>query len=582
MSISKVHELIQNKGCVWTISIIMALSMIVGGFATCGRDNQNPQLRRLDPGAVIAKVGDYEVTEGFLSEEVQRTVGMYGGLVNMSPQQQLQQQAGALRGIVGYVIMIDMAKKYGIKASDQDIEKVLSSEIEQEFMMEKQRFIMQGKLKAESTEAEFAEVFKKEHGHDVSQLKKDSLAAGMARVKSSPDTRLGIEAKAINLPLMDAVQKETKLSDEDLKKSYDQFQVKRIMLIKGDPLATAKKIEAELKGGLTFEKAMDRYSETPAEPNKKVSDKVDPWPRTSLQAWDVLRPLEKLKVGEVSAPITVGDTVSLFKLVGIKSELPKDFEAKKEEKRKEQIATVAAGKLQSDLMAAQKVVKIDWRLPVYEMLYEYGRLGTETMNPDERSQLARKIMDESLKAVTEGDAAQAKLASLLALITFEDVYSKASPAEKTKLDEKKIEIYEAYLLDNEDPDMRLEIVRVYQSQKRGQEFADQLTAAANGNLGGTDAKAQSIYAEINKLIREGEESKLLTPDQVKPLKDIQQQWVVQKAEQDKWDAEQKKQEEEARKAAEEEERKAKEEAAKQAKTREELEKEKKAKAGGAK
>src|SRR5690606_20718910 len=125
-------------------------------------------------------------------------------------------------------------------------------------------------------------------------------------------------------------------------------------------------------------------------------------------------------------------------------------------------------------------------------------------------------------------------------------------------------------------------VKVYQSQKKGPEFAEQLSAASNGNLGGTDTKAQSIYNEINKLIREGEESKLLTADQAKSLKTVQQQWIAQKNEQDKYEAEIKKQEEEARKAVEEEERKAKEQAAKEVKTREELEKEKKAKAGGAK
>lgn len=580
MSISKIHDLIQNKGCVWTISILMVLSMVVGGFATCGRDSVSPELRRLDPATVIAKIGDYEISERFLSDEVQRSMGMYGSFLNLAPKEQLQQQAGALRGIVGYIVMIDMAKKYGIKASDQDIEKVLSAEIEQELMMEKQRYIMQNKLKAESTEAEFAEAFKKETGRDLDQLKEQALSDNMAKIRSGSDLRINPEARAINLPLMEAVQKETQLSDEELKKSYDKFQFKRILLTKGDPAATAKKIEAELKGGLTFERAMDRYSETPADPKQKPSDKIEPMDRTILRAWDILRPLENLKVGEVSGPITIGDSVSFFKLMGIKNELPEDFEAKKEEKRKEQIATIAAGKLQSDVMAAQKSVKIEWRLPVYELLYEYGRLVTESLPSEDRLALERKIMDESLKAVTEGDAAQAKLASLLAYVTFDGIYSKASAAEKTSLDAKKIEIYEAYLLDNEDPQMRLELVKTYQSQKKGMEFADQLTAAANANLGGTDAMAQGVYAEINKLIREGESSKLLSEEQAKALKDIQQQWVVQKAEQDKYDAEMKKQEEEARKAAAEEERKAKEDAEKNVKTREELEKEKKAKAGG--
>lgn len=560
----------------------MVASMVVGGVTQCNRPDLSPEFRRMDPGSIIAKVGSYEITERLVSEEMKRGSAMYGGLDQLPPSFQLQLQAGVLRSSIGNILQIEMAKKYGIEASDQDIENVVAQNIDSEIANVKQQFISSGKLKADATEAQFAELFKKELGRDISQVKKDALTQNAEMLRTGSDLRIPIAALAISEPLMNAIKKEVKLSDDELKKSYDSLQFKRITLSKGDPMATAKKVEAELKGGLSFEQAIDRYSESPADPKQKASEKVEPLSRVILRGFDAYKPLENLKTGEVSAPIAIGQSVNIFKLVGIKSELPKDFEAKKDTYRESQATSLAAGKLQSDLQEAQKTAKVEWKVKVYEWLYNYGRLTAENLPLEERQQMETQILDESLKAATEGEADQAKLASLLSYVTFESIYGRASAAEKAKLDEKKIQVYEAYLMDNEDTAMRLELVKVYQKQKDGPAFNSQLAAAANANLGGTDPQAQGLYSEINKLVREGEESKLLTAEQVTELKKIQQTWVEQKTEQDKIDADLKKQEEEAKKAAEAEEKKAKEEAAKNVKTREELEKEKKAKAGGAK
>lgn len=560
----------------------MVVGVVGSSFYSCGNPNQQSDPRRMAPGAVIAKVGDYEITERLVNDEVSRGLAMSGGLDNLPPAMQLQFQGGALRSVVANVLAIEMAKKYGIQASDQDVEKILAQSIDGEVGNLRQSYITGGKLKTDATEAQFAELFKKEEGIELSEYKEKALQRGIDTLRLSPDLRIPLASVAAQQPLMEAIKKELKLSDDELKKSYDKLQFKRITLMKGDPMATANKIEAELKSGLTFEKAIDRYSEEPADPNKKASEQILPIDRISIRGFDIYKPLESLKPGEVSAPISIGQSVSLFKLISIKNELPKDFEKQKETLRESQAAQYAAGKLQSDLLEAQKAAKISWKIKAYEWLYAYGRLAAENLGTDERAKLERQIMEESLKSVTEGDAAQAKLSSLLAYVTFESVYGAASATEKIKLDDTKVKVYEAYLLDHEDPAMRLELVKVYQRQKKADEFNGQLNAASNANLGSTDAAAQGRYSEINTLIREGESAKLLTTEQAADLKKIQTLWVEQKAEQDKFDAERKKIEEEERKKAEAEEKKAKADAAKNVKTREELDKEKKAKAGGAK
>lgn len=560
----------------------MVVGVVGSSFYSCGRPTPETDARRMAPGAVLAKMGEYEITERLVDEEMKRGSSMYGGLDNLPPSFQLQLQGGVLRSSVANILAIEMAKKYGITASDQDIEKVVAQNIESELGNLKQQYITGGKLKPDATEAQFAELFKKEQGQDLSELKSKALQQNAEMLRTGTDLRIPLASLAVQQPLLDALKKEVKLSDDELKKSYDKLEFKRITLTKNDPMATAKKIETELKGGLTFEKAIDRYSESPADPKEKASEKIEPLERIVIRGFDAYKPLENLKPGEVSAPISIGQSVNIFKLIRIKSDVPKDFDKQKDSLRESQTARIAAGKLQTDLQEAQKTAKIEWKVKAYEWLYAYGRLTAENLGADERAKLERQIMEESLKSVTEGDAAQAKLSSLLAYVTFESVYGAASAAEKIKLDDTKVKVYEAYLLDHEDPAMRLELVKVYQRLKKAEEYNSQLNAAANANLGSTDAAAQGRYSEINTLIREGEGAKLLTAEQAADLRKIQTLWVEQKAEQDKFDAEQKKLEEEERKKAEAEEKKAQAEAAKNVKTREELEKEKKAKAGGTK
>ena len=570
MSISKVHELIQNKGCVWTVSVLMILSMVVGSFAMCGRANRFENFGNQNATSqVVAKVGETNITEALIQSELERGAAMYGGLSNLPASFQVQIEAGIIRSAVQNILQLQMAKKYGIEASDSDIEKIIREGVDQELAQFKSQLVSQKKLKPEATEAEFAAAFKKESGKDLGQLKDDAVSQNMEKIKASPDLRIPLASQAISAPLMSAIQKDIKLSDEELKQTFDTLEVKRIVLTKGNPDETAKKILDEIqKGSLTFEQAMDKYSEGTPEPKKKLSDKIDPLSRVSIRGFEAYRQLEELKPGEISKPIPIGPSVNLFKLIRIKSDLPKDFDKKKDTYRESQMATLAAQKLQADLQEQVKNVEVVWLSDAYKALYDFGRVATENLPSDERNKLQRQVLDESLKAATEGDPSQARLASSVAYVTFQNIYSTATPEEKKKLDEDKIKVYEAYLMDNEDAAMRLELVEVYKSQKKGAEFFNQLMAAANANLSQTDTIGQGVFSQINKYIKEGQDLKLISADEVKSLQDIQQQWIAQKADQDRMDAEAKKEEEAAKKAAEEDLKKANAEKAAKVKARE--------------
>jgi hypothetical protein len=569
LSISKVHDLIQNKGCVWTVSILMILSMVAGSFVMCNPQNGAYSNQQNQPGSVIATVAGQSITERLIQAELDRGSAMYGGIANLPANFQLQLQASVLRGMVGNILQLEMAKKYGIQPTDEDIEALLSQNIDQELAQMKLQYVQQKKLAADATEAQFAEVFKKEQGQDLADVKAKAMEQNKQLLASGSDLRIPVAALAIGQPLMEAVKKEVKLTDEELKKSYDSFIVKRIILSKGDPAATAARIVKELKGGLSFERAIDRFSEAPNDPKQKASEKTEPLSRIAIRGFDAYKPIENLKPGEVSDPITIGQSVNLFKLIAIKNELPKDFATKKDTYRDTQLTSLAASKLQSDLLALQKDAKIEWKSEVYRLLYEFGRVTAENLPASERKKIEKQILDESLKLVTEGAPEDARLAGSLALVAFQSVSANASPAEAKQLEDEKVKVYEAYLTDNEDPAMRLELVQVYKNQKKGDEFFDQLMLAANANLSQADASGQGSFSLINKLAKEGSDAKLITAEQYKQVQDIQQQWIKQKQDQDKMDAEAKKAEAEAQKQAAEDAKKANAAKVDEVKTREE-------------
>lgn len=569
MSISKVHELIQNKGCVWTVSILMILSMVVGSFAMCGRVDRYNDPREQGPATVVGKVGSYEITDRLVEGELQKAGQMYGGISNLPPNYVIQMQAGALRGIVGNILQLEMAKKYGIEPTDAQIEKLISENIDQEIGNQRQQFVMQGKLKENSTEAEFAELFKKEFKQDLSEVKERLKEANTELLKKGPDLRIPLAAMTIGEPLMASIKGELKLSDDELKKTYDSFEFKRITLQQGNPNETAKKVLAELKGGLSFEKAMDRYDQAPKDPKKKPSEKTENLQRITLRGFEAYQPLENLKAGEVSQPITIGQSVNIFKLVKIKNELPKDFDKKKDTYRDSQLTGLAAGKLQKDLMAAQKNASVTWTNDAYRLLYEYSRISSENLPAEERIAAEKKLLDESIKVATEGEANQSRIAGTLAFVALQNAESKATAAEKKKLQDSKLKVYEVYLMDNEDPNLRLELVGIYKDKKDKDKFFDELLAAAEANSNQVDAAGQGIFSQVNTLVKQGREASLLTQEQVKQIQVLQDDWKKNRADQDKWDAEAKK---EADKAAAEA-KKAQAKSMNDVKTREESKKE---------
>ena len=71
---------------------------------------------------------------------------------------------------------------------------------------------------------EFAALFKKEQGQDISDLKKRAIEYNRELLEGGSDLRIPVAALAVGQPLLEAIKKTTNLTDDELKKTYDTFE----------------------------------------------------------------------------------------------------------------------------------------------------------------------------------------------------------------------------------------------------------------------------------------------------------------------------------------------------------------------
>lgn len=529
----------------------MVVGVVVSSFAQCGRADRFSQAGQMGGSTnPVAVIGNTTLTERVMQSEIEQAAQMYGGnLDQLPPELQLTVRASIVKSVVGYANLLEVAKKYGVSVSDDDILKQLEGAAKDEFARLKMQLVQMKKLKENATEAEFEAAYEQVTGHSIDEAKEKALSIQKERLHN-PDTRVPLEALSLSQPLLEAIKKTINVTDDEVKKSYDKFVFKSISITKGDVDSIAKKAEADIKGGLSFEAAIDRYSDAkPMDPKKKLHDETMPIPWSNLvhtvPQFDYLKPLANLRPGQVSEPIKSGSGVTIYKLIEVKSDLPKDFEKNKAQNKDSYVTTLASTKLQTELAEAEKNAKIEWKDKIYKGLYDYAKLQSEPA-ADKPARLL-DILTEVVAGMKEGTSDSTRLGNQFAYGLYLQLQREGTPAQKAKLDALKFDVIRGYLQDSESATLRMELVKAYFEKKDKDGFYEELSGAANANLSSTDTAAQSVYNEINKYLRQGQDAKLLTAEEAKQIEDVQRMWVDAKAEQDKYDAEAKKQAEEEKK-----------------------------------
>jgi hypothetical protein len=377
----------------------------------------------------------------------------------------------------------------------------------------------------------------------------------------NPAQALQIRAAFATFSMLKLYRQKVQVTDDEVKSQNDLWDFKRIFVANdkagtGGAVAKANQILTEIKGGITFEKAMERYSNDPPSPGKKIGDSLSSLSALSLRTDPSLQPLLQLKPGQTSEAISLVEGAAIYKLVAVKPNPIKDFEKKRAEERSRYIDSIAGGQFSKEFEEYKKTAKVDWKDKGFELLSEYGKLGFSQTGGDRPTKL-KDIVERAKKVLEDSSqVAAGRSATLAYFAAFNEIYTSAPKEEQAKMLDERVQVYERILANSENVNLRLDLVEMMKTKKNNEAVFQNLYQAAMANSYNMEAMGKSNHDLIEAEFSKAKVEKLFSAEQVKQLQDAQAEWRRNKADRDKAEAEQKAQMEADQKRFEEEQKKA--------------------------
>jgi hypothetical protein len=514
------------------------------GFGASGGQQQGPTAAQ-EMGPPIATIGSFKVYATSVDAAMAQQLSQFGeAAASLGPEFQARVLAQALQTQLDQGLTLALAEQKGVVLDEKTAIQAYAKEFDNQIQQQRQMLEMTGKLKAGASEQDFiAAMRESQPGFDPEKLKQEQLDK-VREALADPARKALVEASIAGLALSEQAAAAIKTTDEDLKADYDTYKIKRITILGPNGKAQADKVLAEIKSGLSFEAAMDKYSKDSPEPKKKVSESVTTVVGSTVRSSTIYAPLPKLTPGQVSEVAVDGENAAIYKLVSKTSDLPKDFAAKKSDYAK-RFAMAQAQKTVGDEIKAfkEKPDQVKWESEGYRVLSQYGDLANEPNSPAS----AYEKVEAAAKKAIESDTLGRRPAIYALFASNSARYSKASAPEKAKLADERISAITSVLELLESSDLRLELVDLLAAKKDAAAI-EQLMRVAEGNLDPSTA-GQATYSGVDAKLRTLEKAGLANAEQRTKIEEFQATWRKIKVEADKAEAEAKKAQAEAEKAA---------------------------------
>jgi len=555
LSITSARNFIEKSGCGLILGIVLVLVLFAGVFYSCGGNgggSQNPA--DVSQQSAIAVIGDFQITPAMLQAALDRQ----GSLAqDRSPQSEAGLYSQTLYTLVNQGVLLELAKKYGVTLTNEQLVQAELAAFDGQLQAVKSQLISQGKLKANSTQAEFEAELQKLSGKSLAETK-DQLRKEVEAAVADPQKRSEILINQLANPIRAKIETTLKPTEDDIKSQFRTYTVKRIYFGNAAQNPNAKQ-EAEaaaqaMKSGTSFEALMEKYSRDVAQPGKKKGEATMDYPASMVTAFPMFQPIAALKPGEASAVIEDQNGRTMYKLVKINDNVPKDFDKNKETHRKSYLASKASQLMAEESLKIAQSDALKWNSAGFRLLYEsFLRLAdpnAPSETAEQRKQRLEKVIADGAKAKDQ-DAIGAKAAVLARYAAMDELWREATEAEKQVLRNQRMQIIEDALVGTESIDLRLELADQYIDAKNAQKALEQVAAAARANSDYT-ALGQANFGKIQARIQKLADFKLISSDEQKQIQAEQTRWVEDKAAFEKEQAALKKQQQEDLKRMEQE------------------------------
>ena len=550
MSISKFRENIINSGCGKIIAIVAGAVMLGGVvFTSCSRQQMATSVMGKDGKQipVIAEFGGVKITSADLEAKTLEIGQQFGG-AQLPAEFQIMMDGQGLSQLLDQAALTEIAKQEGVKLDDASVLSAFDTEIVNEKKRIRQQLVGMGKLKDGATDEEFAKAFKEVSGGQDLDAQITEARKTLSDQLKDAEKRDGLLAKLAPTLLQIQLRPKVSVTDQDVTTYITEFTAKRIVFLDskepGKSEERAKKVLAEVRGGLSFDDAINKYSDEPAEPNKKKSDKTVLVSGAQIDFAAENKAIAALKVGDVSEPVKNFDGYSIVKLISSTPKPPKDFDKQKEQIKGEIERARLASMIREKVDAFKKSNKPRFALKGYETLYDFTALATD--NSDPKTVQAKR--DEVLKRALEIAKAKGPDQGVAAMVYYSGIKQKANNPEiprATILPE--LELSTKLMIEVKDsPELHLDLADLYKEMKKGTEAGEQLLAAARLNTK-FDPSGQALFQAIATKIGEFKTDKLITDAVAATIDKEQNRW---REENKKIEAERAKAEEAEKKARE--------------------------------
>ena len=519
--------MMERKGCAAAMFVMGVL--LTFGFVFMG--GRTPFGGPGDPGTkqsqAVGTVGKQTISVTNLQDGLEQVNKQYAGQSHGATDFLSDPMARSLiyQQVVGQVVsmaaLASVADDLGIKLDDKQViaewRKIADDQKTQMIGQLK----MMGKLKEGATQADVDKAVNEGAGGDFTKLV-DSKIAQVTLDLANPATALTARAPALQNALKTALEAQVKVTEEDLKASFDEFTYDAINFTGKDvnfdaARLAAGKAAAELKSGKSFEEVQKSY-------NVKDQQTTASIPRNMLDNDEKTKSLVSLKPGEVSEVVERFGQVQILRMKSMVNKLPADFEKNKATLLK-QFKDSQVQKKENDLVKAKSDREVKWSSPGLELFYRYVQSNRDSKlnSPGaERTAALNKILAES-KKLTDPVVFGRQANAYLQVAVANDLYISADNADKPKYARERMDALLGALAFTDNAKMRYDIATLAKEVGDKDVAFKQITESAKSNGNYTKA-GLDLYAQQVQLLADLQKANLVTADQVP---------IVQ-AELDKW------------------------------------------------
>lgn len=482
------------------VLLIIAVLLVVGFLNTPQGCAKEPTLgmaagaKLTDPILTVGESKAYAVEAGTVIENLKSQATQQavqsGGVPELSPYQYLSIYAETASNMMQQAAVFELGRLQGIEVDEKDMRALLLKMGDDVVAGQRQQYeLFQSfqigqlssdieKLKKEKAKAEdiaakekqladlkaqtFDQAFLQQGGVAIADFAQRQADEIEKRAVGSPSVARSIEATTIQQKLTEKYRAGVDTSDEVLKASYDKVIYKQIMLSGENATSKAEEVLTKIRGGLDFDQAAKQFSML-KKPDGSVQ--LDSTTETRI---DVMGDPQKvtllgLKAGEVSEVATSAGLSYIYKLVAVKPDVPKEFEAGKKDREAMLSQQLSNAKLNEEIqnLTGEKGEKVQWSDQGFKLLIDYlNAVGAD----DKVSALEKIVADSQDVPSSFGDIAPIVRFAAINLLQVEV----KDPAKKKQLEEQLLETYDR-------------VVEIAPSIELRFQYANALIAAGKGD-----------------------------------------------------------------------------------------------------